>query len=432
MIAIACGATCAGAMMTSPDSTFDAIIAGARVAGSAVAIALARRGLKILLIDKAAFPSDTLSTHIVLAGGAKVLARMNALEHLERAGARRYESMRMLGPGYDYSVDLAREDEDLRGFCFGRMPMDAAMLALARDSGAVVRERFRLTGLVIEDGAVAGVRGEDQSGAHEFRAALVVGADGMRSTVAKLAEAKLGAFVRTEVPCARAYYYSYYEDVSRKRFGDDLVTELDAGPGQGAILCRCENGRVVAAVAFDAARMHSFRTDLEGNLKRELERSFVVGSLIEGGRASGKIYSSGILLNTYRKPITDGALLVGDAGLHVDPLFGQGHSLALMTAEIVGELAPGWFSARDGRVIGAAAMSEFASRRDRLLMPYYSSSVRTSGGLRHDPTTHAAHLVAQRETWAAREMACFGQMASSGGFPSFRFARMLARQARAA
>lgn len=338
----------------------------------------------------------------------------------------------MLGPGYDYAVDLAAEGEDLRGFCLGRMPMDAAMLALARDSGASVRERFRLTDLVIENGVVAGIRGEDENGSHEFLAALVVGADGMRSTVAKIAEAKLGAFERTEVPCARAYYYSYYEDVSRHRFGDDLVTELDAGPGQGAILCRCENGRVVAAVAFDAAQMHSFRTDLGGNLKRELARSFVVGSLIEGGRASGKIYSSGMLLNTYRKPIADGALLVGDAGLHVDPLFGQGHSLALMSAELVGELAPGWFSAREGRVIGAVAMSEFASRRDRLLMPYYSSSVKTSGGLRHDPTTHAAHLVAQRETWAAREMARFGQMASSGGFPSFRFARMLARQARAA
>ncbi len=418
--------------MNPPDSTFDAIIVGARVAGSAVAISLACSGLKILLVDKAAFPSDTLSTHIVLAGGAKVLARMNALEHLERAGARRYERMRLLGPGYDYAVDLAAEGEDLRGFCFGRMPMDAAMLALARDSGAAVRERFRLTELVIENGAIAGIRGEDESGSHEFHAALVIGADGMRSTVAKIAEAKLGAFERTEVPCARAYYYSYYEAVRQQRFGDDLVTELDAGPGQGALLCRCENGRVVAAVAFDAAQMHSFRTDLSGNFKRELERSFVVGSLIEGGRASGKIYSSGMLLNTYRKPIADGALLVGDAGLHVDPLFGQGHSLALMSAEIAGELAPGWFSAREGSVISAAAMSEFMARRDRLLMPYYSSSVRTSRGLRHDPTTHAAHMVAQRETWAAREMAGFAQMASGGGFPSFRFARMLARQARAA
>lgn len=135
--------------MSHPDSTFDAIIVGARVAGSAVAIALARRGLKLLLVDKAAFPSDTISTHIVLAGGARVLARMNALEHLERAGARRYERMRTLGPGYDYAVDLAAGDEDLRGFCLGRMPMDAAMLALARDSGASVRERFRLTDLVI-------------------------------------------------------------------------------------------------------------------------------------------------------------------------------------------------------------------------------------------------------------------------------------------
>ena len=61
---------------------------------------------------------------------------------------------------------------------------------------------------------------------------------------------------------------------------------------------------------------------------------------------AGKICSSGLLLNTWRDPVSDGALLLGDAGLHVDPLFGQGHSFALMSAEIVGELAPAWFSKR--------------------------------------------------------------------------------------
>ncbi|HUY26432.1 MAG TPA: NAD(P)/FAD-dependent oxidoreductase [Candidatus Binataceae bacterium] len=419
--------------MNHPDSTFDAIIVGARVAGSAVAIALARRGLKILLVDKAAFPADTLSTHIVLAGGTRVLARMNALEHLERAGARRYQRMRMLGPGYDYGVDLeAAGGDDLRGFCLSRTHMDAAMLALARDAGAAVRERLRLTDLVIEDGAVAGIRGEDDSGTREFHAALVIGADGMRSTVARIGEARLGAFARTEVPCARAYYYAYFDDLNATRFGDDLVTELDAAPGQGAIACRCENGRAVAAVAFDADQMRLFRTDLEGNFQRELARSFAVGHLVEGGRLASRIFSSGGLRNTCRKPVADGALLVGDAGLHVDPLFGQGHSLALMSAEIVGELAPRWFSARRGRVIAAAAMSEYALRRDRELLPYYAASVKTSRALVCDPVAHAAHQIAQREGWAALEMARFGQMAARGAFPSFRFARMMARHARAA
>lgn len=414
-------------------SSFDAIVVGARVAGSAVAIMLSRRGLKTLLVDKAAFPSDTISTHIVLAGGRRVLERLGALEHLERAGAHRYERMRVLGQGYDYAVDLRSENEDVRGFCLGRTAMDAAMVALARASGAVVRERFRVTDLVIEDGAVAGIRGEDGAGRHEFHAPLVVGADGMRSTVARIAEARLGAFERTEVPCARAYYYAYFENIGTAHYGDDLVTELDAAPGQGAILCRCENGRAVAAVAFEAAAMRSFRTNLEGNLRRELSRSLAVGSLVAGGRIAGRIYSSGLLLNTYRKPVAEGALLAGDAGLHVDPLFGQGHSLALMSAEIIGELAPGWFSARSGRVIGAAAMNEYALRRDRLLMSYYNASVRTSRALTHDPMMRAAHLVAQREPWAALEMARLGQMTLDGAaFPTFRFARMLARQTRAA
>ncbi len=92
--------------------------------------------------------------------------------------------------------------------------------------------------------------------------------------------------------------------------------------------------------------MQTFRTDLGSNLRRYLNRSFEVGKMLEGATMAGKVFSSGLLHNTYRDPVTDGALLLGDAGLHVDPLFGQGHSMALMSAWIVGELAPEWFSER--------------------------------------------------------------------------------------
>ena len=79
--------------------------------------------------------------------------------------------------------------------------------------------------------------------------------------------------------------------------------------------------------------------------------------MLEGATIVGKVFSSGLLNNTDRDPVTDGAILLGDAGLHVDPLFGQGHSLALMSAEIVGELAPAWFSAGRGNSIPAATLA---------------------------------------------------------------------------
>jgi flavin-dependent dehydrogenase len=413
---------------------FDAIVVGARVAGSAAAIMLARQGLRVLMVDKDAFPSDRLSTHIVLGGGAKVLGAMGVLEMLERVGGVRFARMRSIGPDFDYSGELMHDGADSRGLCLGRVPMDAAMIDAARSFESVeFRERFRIADLLIANGAVVGIRGEDAAGVREFHAPLTIGADGLRSTVAQLGEEKIGAFKRTDVPCARAYYYAYFEDVDRKRLGDELITEFEPAPGAGNLLCRCENGLTVAATAFDAAEMVAFRSSLTANLRRYLERSFAVGKMLEGATIVGKVFSSGRLNNTYRDPVTAGALLLGDAGLHVDPLFGQGHSLALMSAAIVGELATAWFSTGAGDALEASKLAEFTRRRDTELMPYYNASVRASRELGLDQSTRVAHRAAGRAQWAADEMIRFAQMMTPHGkFPTFRFARLMADAARAA
>jgi flavin-dependent dehydrogenase len=419
--------------MARPRSEFDAIIVGARVAGSAAAILLARAGLGVLLIDKASFPSDTLSTHIVLGGGAKVLERIGMIDSLERLGGVRFAKMRSIGPDFDYRGDLKRDGVDDRGLCLGRKLMDSAMIEAARSFESIqFRERFRVTDLVIENGAMTGVRGEDDAGIEEFHAPLTIGADGMRSTVAQIGERALGGFPRIDVPCSRAYYYAYFAGVDRARLEDTVITEFEPAPGQGNLICRCENGLTVAATAFDASAMPEFKSDLTASLRRCLSRSFAVGQMLEGATIVGKIFSSGLLNNTYRDPVCDGALLLGDAGLHVDPLFGQGHSLALMSAAIVGELAPAWFSARSGDVITRDALAEFTRRRDAELMPFYNASLKVSRELVLDDGTRLAHRAAASEQWAADEMIKFAQMLTPrGAFPSFRFARQMARVARA-
>jgi menaquinone-9 beta-reductase len=420
--------------MTQAAHNFDAIIVGARVAGTAAAIMLARDGRRVLLVDKAGFPSDTISTHIVLAGGTQVLARMGVLAMLERLGGVRFDAMRATGPGFDYLSRLDSDGVDIRGFCLGRMKMDAAMLDAARSfESIVVREHFRVTDLIVADDSIVGIRGEDPSGIHEFHAPLTIGADGMRSTVARLGEERLGAFKRRDVPCKRAYYYQYFDGVDRARLGDELLTEFESEPGEASLICRCEDGRAVVAVAFDADEIASFRTDLAANFRAHLARSFIVGGVLKDASAIGKVYSSGRLLNTHRDPAANGALLLGDAGLHVDPLFGQGHSLALMSTEIMQSLAGEWFGASNGKAIGADAMANFTRRRDAELMPYYNASVRVSEQLALDPATLMAHRAASTAQWAADELIRFGQMASGRkGFPSFRFARLMAAQRRAA
>ena len=407
---------------------FDAIVVGARVAGAAAAIMLGRQRRNVLLVDKSAFPSDSISTHIVLAGGTRVLSRLGMLDTLERLGGVRFSAMRNIGPGFDYSACLDGP-EDLRGLCLTRDKMDVAMLDAARSIECVaMREKFRLTDVVIENAAVVGIRGEDGSGAHEFRAPLVVGADGLRSSLARIATEKIGAFERKDVPCARAYYYAYFADVPRAKLDDTLIAEFESRPGNAGIACRCNDGLVVAAVAFDASEMRDFRTDLASNFMRYLGESSVIGQMLAGARMVGKIRSSGLLLNTWRDPVCDGAILLGDAGLHVDPLFGQGHSFALISAEIFGDLAPAWFEASRGTRIARDTMNDFATRRDRALMRYYNASVKASQQLQFERGLLLSHQVANRESWAADEMVRFAQMAAGDApFPSFRFARLMAR-----
>lgn len=419
--------------MNPTQASFDAIIVGARVAGSAAAILLARAGLRILLLDKSAFPSDTLSTHIVLGGGAAVLTRMGVMDALESAGGVRFERMRTAGPGFDYTAMLHGNGADLRGLCLRRTKMDDAMVEAARAHESIeFRDRTRVTDLAIDGGEITGVRADSATGTHTYRAPLVIGADGMRGSVARLAESRLGAFARNDVPCARAYYYGYFSGAARERLGEDLLIEFADSAGAANLICGCDGGLVVAATAFDAREMRSFRTGLADNLRAHLAATRRVGAILGGATLEGKVLSSGLLLNTYRDPVAPGAVLLGDAGLHVDPLFGQGHSLALISAEILGRLAPRWFGARSGHSIGAAAMAEFRDARDRALMPYYQPTVRASADLALDRTTHLAHRVASREPWAADEMVRYAQMAAGGSFPSFRMARAIALEARAA
>src|SRR5256885_8738065 len=127
--------------MSVPRNDFDAIIVGARVAGSAAAIMLARQRLSVLIVDKAAFPSDTLSTHIVLTGGTEVLSHLGMTDVLERLGAVRFDAMRAIGPGFDYVAPLARDGEEHRGLCLTRIEMDRAMIDAARSFNSVsIRE----------------------------------------------------------------------------------------------------------------------------------------------------------------------------------------------------------------------------------------------------------------------------------------------------
>jgi flavin-dependent dehydrogenase len=170
--------------VVSPEEV-DAVVVGARIAGAATAIALARRGRKVIALDRAKFPSDTISAHVPFATGAAELKWLGALDRVRRVGAPEWQV------GYPNTVVLARTAQRLEprgrmtpvneidyGLNTRRPGLDLALVEAAREAGAEVREGVDVVDVMWAGGRAAGVRYKSSDGAlHEIRAKLVVGAD---------------------------------------------------------------------------------------------------------------------------------------------------------------------------------------------------------------------------------------------------------------
>jgi flavin-dependent dehydrogenase len=169
---------------------YDAIIVGARCAGSSTAMLLARGGFKVLLVDKAAFPSDTISTHILWPHGAEILGRWGLLDRLAEGLSPICRQMRFdVGPFALYGT-IPDANNGRGGFCPRRTVLDSLLVSAAAECGAEVRESFTVDELLVAGDAVVGIRGRGKGARPvEERARVVIGADGVNSFVARAVRA---------------------------------------------------------------------------------------------------------------------------------------------------------------------------------------------------------------------------------------------------
>src|SRR5262249_45457548 len=186
---------------------YDAIIVGARCAGSPTAMLLAREGYRVLLVDRAGFPSDTLSTHLIHAPGVAALRRWGLLDQLTATDCPPIDTF-----SFDFGPLTIRgtpepADGNTIAYAPRRTVLDKILVDAADQAGAEVREHFTVEDLVIEDGAVVGVRGHANGGASVVeRARVVIGADGRNSRVARA----VGAQQYDEKPMLQWSYYTYW------------------------------------------------------------------------------------------------------------------------------------------------------------------------------------------------------------------------------
>ena len=187
-------------------TAYDAIVVGGRCAGSPVAMLLARLGHKVLVVDRATFPSDTISTHLIHPPGVTALRTWGLLDRLVATGCPPIHTYRFdVGP---FAVVGTPGPEDSPvSYAPRRTVLDKLLVDAAAEAGAEIREGFVVEEILFENGCVSGIRGRAKGGQPVTeRARVVVGADGIRSTVAESVRA--GQY--HETPELEASYYTYW------------------------------------------------------------------------------------------------------------------------------------------------------------------------------------------------------------------------------
>jgi len=304
---------------------YDVIIVGARCGGSPLAMLLARRGYKVLLVDRATFPSDTISTHILWPHGAEILDGWGLLSTLAATGVPPI-CRRMTFDVGPFALRGAIPDANngAGGFCPRRTVLDGLLVNAAADAGAEVREGFTVDELLSADGAVAGIRGHARtSSGLDERSRIVVGADGVNSLVARAGNAA----EYDAQPVAACAYYSYFSGVPQ---GD---IELHVRPHCAFGGAPTNDGLHLVMVNWPAREFAAVRADVEGHVWRALEMAPDFASRVRQGRREEKWYGTAGVPGYFRKPYGKGWVLVGDASYNRDPITAQGISDAFFDAE---------------------------------------------------------------------------------------------------
>lgn len=341
--------------MTDFRQPFDVLVVGARCAGSPVAMLLARRGYRVLVVDRAVFPSDTVSTHFLHQAG---LARLDAWGLLDRLRATGVPPVRhMLFSHGDLSIaGFADPVEGITEVCCPRRTvLDSLLVDAAREAGAEVIEGFTVEDLLFdEDGRAAGLRGRLADGtAREFRGRFVVGADGAHSTVA----ARAGASAYHSVPATGFVYYSYFS-------GLDWLYQNRTRDQRQFASCRTHDDLTMIAVMRRREDYREFRTDPDAGFQAVIDHVApdLGADLRDNGRREEAFRAIHYPDNYYRESHGPGWALVGDAGYHKDPLTAYGITDAFLHAELLAQ-------ALDRGLSGAApidqAVADYARSRDR-------------------------------------------------------------------
>jgi 2-polyprenyl-6-methoxyphenol hydroxylase-like FAD-dependent oxidoreductase len=338
--------------------TFDAIVVGARCAGSPTAMLLARKGYRVLVVDRATFPSDTISTHLLHPPAVAALARWGLLDRVTASGC---------PPLHTYLFDFGPltitgapgTTDSPVGYCPRRIVLDKLLVDAAAEAGAEIREGFTVDEIRSEGGHVMGIRGHAKDGASVIEnARVVIGADGWHSTVAKAVDPER----YNEKPPLLAGFYTYWSDLpTNGRF------EIYIRPNRGFGVMPTNDDLTLVIAGWPQAEHDANKHDIEGHYLKTIALVPEFAERLCGAKRQARFLGASVP-NYFRKPYGPGWVLVGDASYLKDPITAQGINDAFRDAERCATALDEFFA---GRRSFDDALADYQRVRDQHVTPMY-------------------------------------------------------------
>lgn len=341
---------------------YDAIIIGARCAGAPVAMLLSRKGCRVLFVDKAQFPSDTVSTHLIWQAGLARAKAWGLLDGIAGLGAPSIRQIRLdIG-----EFELAGCPPPLDGIDYALAPrrtlLDKLLIDAAIESGAELREGFYVSEIVTEEGRVTGIRGRTPGGNTVVeKARIVIGADGNHSSVALA----VGASKYNTRPSTACAYYAYWQ-------GGPAVTDFETyvKPNWGGAMLPTNDGLTCIVGGWNDQVSDSNDRPPDG-YRRIMEGVPRMAEFLASAKQVEPVMGMRELPGYLRQAWGEGWALVGDAGCHKHPLTAQGITDAFRDADLLCEALDEGFS---GRRELKDSLADYQRRRDAAVMPMYEST----------------------------------------------------------
>jgi 2-polyprenyl-6-methoxyphenol hydroxylase-like FAD-dependent oxidoreductase len=337
---------------------YDAIVIGARCAGSPTAMLLARKGYRVLLVDRATFPSDTVSTHAVHPPGVRALSKWGLLDRLVATGCPPIHTYAFdLGP---FTIAGAPGTSDAPvAYCPRRTILDKLLVDAAVEAGAEVREGFTVDRILTEDGRVVGIEGRHANGpALKEQARVVVGADGRHSLVAQTVDPER----YHEKPPLLALYYAYWSGLPMNGHNLNCIR-----PYCGFGAAPTHDDLTVLVVGWPTAQFEANKSDIEGHYLKVIDQAPAFAQRLREAKRETR-FAGASMPNYFRKPYGPGWGLVGDAGYLKDPITAHGILDAFRDAERCAGALDAFFS---GAHSFDTALAAYQRDRDSHVLAMY-------------------------------------------------------------